>query len=206
MQHDTTTTPANTCPSHPTRPGEPIWCNDCRNDLADTLWRLPALHDRLLAAADGQATRTTLTRGGTRIDPASPSPEFDQADEMDTTLAEWAAAWLDHLGSTEVRGRTTGWAARVLGDTRGGRDAWAWHEAADLGRAVRILAGRARRLLGGSGDVEHIPLGTPCGSCGGRLRREDGTDRVTCRGCPRTMTWTEYQGWLVWLIGQRRAA
>lgn len=200
-----TDTQTPTCPSHPRRPGEPVWCGDCRDTLIDDLWRLPGLRDALLAAADGQATRTALTRGGTRIDPPSLSPEFDQADEMDRALAEWAAAWLDHLGSTEVRGRTTGWAARVLSDTRGGNDVWAWHEAADLGRAVRMLAGGARRLLGGSGEIEYIPLGTPCRGCGSRLQREDGTDRVTCRHCPRVMTWTEYQGWVVWLVEQRAA-
>ncbi|MEU0941135.1 hypothetical protein [Embleya sp. NPDC005971] len=204
--HDTTATTTETdqptCPSHKRRPGEPVWCPDCRDDLATMVWRLPGQRDRLLAAADGQATRGAVGRAGTRVDPPSPSPEFDQADEMDTVLSEWASAWLDHLGSTEVRGRTTGWAARVLGDTRRG-DVWAWHQAADLGRAVRILAGGARRLLGGSVDtVDLMPLQAPCPGCHLiTLVREDGGDRITCTRCPRVVPVKEYEGIVARLLG-----
>ncbi|MGW1998613.1 hypothetical protein [Embleya sp. NPDC001921] len=207
MQHhdnaDTTTdTEQPTCPSHKRRPGEPVWCADCRDELATLVWRLPTQHDALLAAADGQATRGAVGRGGTRVDPPSPSPEFDAADEMDTVLAEWAAAWLDHLGSGEVRGRTTGWAARVLGDTRGGRDAWAWYQAEDLGRVVRMLAGGARRLLGGTGDVEKMPLHAPCPGCHTvSLVQEDGEGKITCRRCPRVVPIEEYQGLVARLLG-----
>lgn len=196
-------TPENTCPSHKRREGEPIWCGDCRDQLATLVWRLPGQRTDLIRAADGMATRGGVGRGGTRVDPSSPSPEFDQADEIDTVLGEWAAAWLDHLGSTERRYPAAYWAARVLGDTRRG-DVWAWHQAEDLGRAVRMLASGARRLLGGTGEVELIPLNAPCPGCKRTsLVQEDGGGRITCTRCPKTMDADEYDGLVARLLGMR---
>lgn len=209
LDHADTTTDTDqpTCPSHPRRDGNPVWCGDCRDQLATLVWRMPGMRDDLLAAADGGATRPSTGRGGNRIDPSSPSPEFDQADEIDTVLREWATAWCGHVGAalpTDSHGRdlrTTRWAARTLLDTRIG-DVWSWHDAEGLGRAVRLLASGARRLLGGTGEIELIPLNAPCPGCEYHsLVQEDGGGRITCKRCPRSMDGDEYDGYIARLLG-----
>jgi len=202
LDHADTTTPA-TCPSHRNRDGAPVWCPDCRDQLATLVWRLPGQRDALLAASDGRATRPAVGRGGTRVDPPSPSPEFDQADEIDTVLAAWGWAWLQHHGAGGgFGGRGAAWAARVLGDTHHGHDVWAWEQAEQLGRDVRTLAAGARRLLGGTeGETEVLPLEAPCPGCGrASLAGEDGGGRVGCRCCSTRMTEAEYAGWSTWLL------
>ena len=96
---DTATEP--TCIRHNNRHGDP-WCPPCADDIRAGILALPDLHTRLLHH-DGIATRPRLIGGRTSIDPASPSPEYDHADEIAKTLAAWATAWADHLDDQVTR-------------------------------------------------------------------------------------------------------
>jgi len=202
---DTTTAPDQpTCPSHKHRDGAPVWCGECRADIADALSGLPEQYRRLVAV-QGRRTPPSSGRGGTMVDAPSPSPEFDHADDILRWVHGWARAWADYRGidsslwsaPTHLRGhRHVADYVATLQRHHRRLDLLGSPLALDLGREVRSLAASTRSLLG---DAKRAPVIGICAGCGtSSLWREAG-GTVTCGWCPRTMTDDEYAGHRAWL-------
>ncbi|WTW93647.1 hypothetical protein OG216_09775 [Streptomycetaceae bacterium NBC_01309] len=182
------------CLRHRNRAGDP-WCPSCRTGIYDAIGELPDKHAELLTY-DGQATRPRQFGGRSSIDPASPSPEYDHADEIQRTLTTWAQAWADHLGETYT-GRDPRAAATYLRRHRKRADLLASPLADDLGREMLALHATALRLLGDTaGDEIHSPVGGMCPRCGStglyRVLGPDEVIRCPHRDCGHHMDWDEY--------------
>lgn len=181
------------CLRHRHRAGDP-WCSQCREDILEAVGALPDNHADLLAS-DGQATRPKQFGGRSSIDPASPSPEFDHADEIRRTLNAWAGAWADHLGETHTATDPRA-AATYLRRHRKRADLLSSPLADDLGHEMLALHHTALRLLGDTAGDPTSPLGGLCPRCrASNLRRVHGRDEtVACRmaDCGHEMTWDEY--------------
>lgn len=203
---DTSTeTPETPCLRHAKRHGNP-WCTACQAAIYDAIGHLPTLHDRLLDT-DGQDTRAKLIGGRTSIDPPSPSPRYDHADEIARTLRTWAEAWADHLGE-QYGGREPRNAATYLLRHRRNTSLLTSPLAADLGYEITALHNTALRMLGGDeterGETHTRLDGAVCPDCNGSTHyRIDGTDTVRC-GMHDCGAETTYDDWLAIAEDQQR--
>lgn len=194
------------CPRHPKRHGDPF-CDECRTDIHQAITDLPALHTRLLET-HRWTTEGKNERRPVNADPASPSPLFDFADELASSLRDWAQAWADHLADTWTARRDPRPNAAYLTRHRKA-DLLASPLALDLGQEMTRLHGKARYLVGDvNGEPRHIPVGpAPCPYCEtGGLWREDGTELVQCDRCGPIGALAEYEAHRAWLCQKYTAA
>lgn len=173
----------------------PVWCRECQDTIYDAIHDFPKL-------CSGLTPGTIKTRGDASPDrhftstvPPSPSPAWDQADE----IIRWAVNTEDQLRAH-------------IGDYTRGQRPWR-----DLGSAVAYLTLHSTALLcspdavaigfqalrlhrrltqvTGSDKLVHRLPGT-CMLCKRRsLQRADGDDLVKCRACGATWD-VEYYNFL----------
>lgn len=173
----------------------PTWCRPCQEHITSKIADFPGLCTDLTPGSLN-TPRDTQTGSHSAVNPPSPSPAWDQADE----IIRWAVNTEDQLRAH-------------IGDYgRGGQRPWR-----DLGSAVSYLTLHTTPLLScpdavsigfdalrmhrrltqvtGSDLLTHRLPGA-CMVCDRRsLQRKDGDDLVECRACGATWD-IEYYGFL----------
>lgn len=177
-------------------------CERCYTTLRDHLAAIPELAAHAAARTDGRLnTPTAPNTGGTTpgIAHVSPSPAWDTAEETVQWAHAWAEATADTFGHAgPFRYLRNGLPARDLHTTVGYllaqlervvEDEWM---AVDLSDEARQHRRRLERAAGRD-ELTHR-LRERCPTCDQRsLVREDGSDRVECKGCGRLWTEEEYR-------------
>lgn len=168
---------------------------DALNELCGLTQYLKALPEGKLAARNGD--RSTSDRRATKVDQMSPSPAYDELDEVEAWVFSWALNLADDLhqvgpfryrkdgipDTTKVDVHTnylTSHITEVLSAD--------WHE--DIyGEALKLR--RRLELVTGQDQLVHR-INEPCPTCDRRtLTREDGADKVICRNHDCNRVWTE---------------
>lgn len=192
-------------------PGQPVWCRPCADAIRAALGSLPdhavARRDGRTAPGDTTGDRTRHATGG--LAAPSPSPAFDELDELEAWARGWVEALADHLrhDAPSLRPRVDGVPARNLtGHVRylqGHATALLSAPfAVDVGRETLAVAHRLERTAGH--DRVRTRLAEPCPTCDVRaLVREDGLDYVECRACGRLWSEAEYDRLAVVLTHER---
>jgi len=177
----------------PMTPAEPVWCRPCQEHIAEVIAGLP---DQCRDLTPGPLNTGRDTNTGTHqvsVIPPTPSPAWDQADE----IIRWAVNTEDQLRAH-------------IGDFGRGPRPWR-----DLGSAVSYLTLHATPLLSCPDAVtigfdatrlsRHLTQVTgqdrlihrlpgACLICKqSTLQRKDGDDLVRCRSCGGTWAWEYYE-------------
>ena len=175
----------------------PVWCRPCQDSIYDNIRDFPKLCEGLTPGALNTGRDVQTGSRASSVTPPSPSPAWDQADE----IIRWAVNTEDMLR------------AHIRDFGRGGQRPWR-----DLGSAVSYLTLHTTALLScadavaigfealrmhrrltkitGADKLVHRLPGT-CMLCKRRsLQRQDGDDLVKCRACGATWD-KEYYSFLV---------
>ncbi|MGN6245129.1 MAG: hypothetical protein ACTHQ3_15865 [Motilibacteraceae bacterium] len=208
-QHDAGCTCTNECPDHEhhctgclprTIPTGHIICGRCTQQLREHLNRLPDLAAAVAARRDGALNMARLPNldgiHAPSIEPRSPSPAWDAAEEVIAWAHAWAESLADYLrhagpfkfnrAGIPTRALTTSitYLTRHLGDIA------ASPFALDITGEARAMTKRLEKQAGRD-ELTHR-LREPCPSCDHRtLIRRDGSDRVECRNTDCLRIWNE---------------
>lgn len=179
----------------PYNAGAPVWCRACTAEILSGVGRLPELAAAAGARRDGQlAPPPQSERHAAAVAPPSPSPAWDQVDQIVSWTALQADRLARHLHEPDpALYRRTGFPAPTLTRTV----AYLLHRktalmaapfARDFGRELLDLVARSEKVASVDELVHHLP--DACFACGRKkLERRDGHDRVVCRACHRS--WPE---------------
>jgi hypothetical protein len=167
------------------RPGEPVWCPDCKTLIVQRLAELDDLAAMLDFVADGHHSAEALERVTRSSEPASPSQAADDLNELHTMLYGWEMAYRDiqRWPSPPRRGELASRETSCI--------AWLSHHlpgilaspvAKDFGTEVlqwhRSTAGQAKAGV----RTLKMPLRCPGRGCGLlTLFWTEGGDRVECQ-------------------------
>jgi len=182
-------------PTHniPMSPAAPDWCRPCQEHITATIAGFPAQCEPLTPGPLNTPHGAGNSRPTAGVTTPSPSPAWDQADE----IIRWAVNTEDQLRAH-------------IGDHQFGQRPWRTLESATIyltSRATALLScpdavaigfdalRLARRLeqVTGTDRLIHRLPGT-CMLCGRRsLQRKDGDDLVVCRACGASWDWGHYQ-------------
>lgn len=178
----------------PMIPAAPMWCRPCQDTIYDAIQAFP---QQCAPLTPGPLNTPRDTAGGrsTNINPPSPSPAWDQADE----IIRWAVNAEDRLrahigdaGFGQRPRRTLGAAVTYL--TSHGTALLSCPDAHSIGFDALRLSRRLIQVTGTDRLVHRLP-GT-CMVCKRRsLQRKDGDDLVKCRACGATWD-VEYYNFL----------
>lgn len=177
------------------------YCQKCADKLRAALTEIPGLTFYLEALPQGRLVTKKAdgdhTRHATRVDQISPSPAFDELDEVWSWAYGWAVSLADdlhHVGPmryrldgipdtslayTHVKYLLGNFTAVLSAD---------WHE--PFYEETLALRWRLERITGQ--DKLNHKIKAPCPSCDRRtLGREDGAAKVVCRNPDCSRVWTE---------------
>ena len=186
----------------PMIPAAPVWCRDCQTSITDTIGKFPDL-------CAGLTPGTIITRGDaspdrhfTSIVPPSPSPAWDQADE----IIRWAVntedqlrAHIGDLGRGPRPWRTLSSAVWYL--TSHATPLLCGPDAVSIGFDVLRMHRRLVQVTGTDRLVHRLP--GACMVCDRRsLQRTDGDDLVKCKACGATW-YEDYYLFLVRALADR---
>lgn len=190
--HNTTTEPDPApCPVC-NEPGDPTWCIYDGNRVTAAIAGLPGQCQELIPGLlnTGRDIDTGPHRPG--VDPPSPSPGWDTADEV----IRWAIRTEDtlrtHLGHSDRRSepyRTLATSVAYLGAQ--GAPLLESPDAEVVGLHALALATRLEQVTGS--DQPTTRLSEPCLHCRHRgLEHVDGGESVHCRQCGGVWPWSHY--------------
>ena len=202
------------------RPGDPVWCPDCRESIRVAIGQLPELAGYVIDREDGRLSIPAGVDTGPQHTKGSHSPSgspaWDTADEAITWANDTAHSLALHLGHTwrpRLRVDDTPYAAAPVGVlTHATRYLTTWctsllqlPHADQWGHQALSLATRLRRASGRDELVHRLLL--PCPRCERKgLERKDGSSTVACRRCGSSWPESDYERLTVILADEERRA
>lgn len=171
----------------------PVWCRPCQEHIAETIAGLPSLCVTLMPGALNTGRTADGGSHPAAVIPPSPSPAWDQADE----IIRWAVNTEDML-------------RHRIGDPGRGPRPWralssacyylvehvtpllSCPDAVAIGFDVLRMSRRLTKVTGADRVVHRLP--GECMACGRKgLQRKDGDDLVKCRACGACWDFEYYQ-------------
>lgn len=177
----------------PMIPAEPVWCRPCQEHITATIAGFPAQCGPLTPGPLNTPRDTPGGRPSAGVSPPSPSPAWDQADE----IIRWAVNAEDqlraHIGDHQFGQRPWRTLSSAVTYLTGHATALlSCPDAVAIGFDALRLAARLTQVTGSDRLIHRLP-GT-CMLCERRsLQRKDGDDLVKCRACGASWDWGHYQ-------------
>jgi len=177
----------------PMVPAEPVWCRACQTVIVDAIAAFPNLCKDLTPGFLNIGRDAATGPHTTAVIPPSPSPAWDQADE----IIRWAVNTEDQLrarigdmGRGPRPWRTLGSAVSYL--TLHATPLLCGPDAVAIGFDVLRMSRRLEQVTGTDRVIHRLP--GLCMVCDRRsLQRKDGDDLVKCKACGATWYEDYYQ-------------
>jgi hypothetical protein len=177
----------------PMTPAEPVWCRACQADIVDAIAAFPNLCKDLTPGFLNISKDASTGPHTTAVIPPSPSPAWDQADE----IIRWAVntedtlrARIGDLGRGPRPWRTLSSAVWYL--TSHATPLLSCPDAVSIGFDALRMARRLQLVTGMDRVIHKVP--GECMVCDRRsLQRSDGDDLVKCKACGACWDFEYYQ-------------
>ena len=171
----------------------PYWCRECQTDIVDAITAFPNLCKDLTPGDLNTGRDVNTGPHSTAVIPPSPSPAWDQADE----IIRWAVntedqlrARIGDLGRGPRPWRTLSSAVWYL--TAHSTPLLSCPDAVSIGFDALRMSRRLEQVTGTDRVVHRLP--GSCMVCDRKaLQRKDGEDLVKCRACGACWDFEYYQ-------------
>jgi hypothetical protein len=171
----------------------PVWCRECQGQIVDAINGFPSQCKDLTPGFLNIGKDAATGPHSTAVIPPSPSPAWDQADE----IIRWAVntedtlrAHIGDMGRGPRSWRTLGSAVSYL--TLHSTALLCSPDAVSIGFDALRMSRRLEQVTGTDRVIHRLP--GACMVCNRRsLQRKDGDDLVKCKACGATWYWDYFQ-------------